>query len=83
MKLHTRLQELSLMNITYFGAILYDINLAMKLDYTISRIFQENSLSELETLHHLCELERTQILQSLALAVLKKHKFYNHLPLQY
>ena len=26
----------------------------------ISRIFQETSLSELETLHHLCELERTQ-----------------------
>ena len=30
------------------------------------------SLSELETLHQLCEIERTQILQSLALAVLKK-----------
>ena len=29
------------------------------------------SRSELETLHQLCELERTQILQSLALAVLK------------
>ena len=29
------------------------------------------SLSELETHHQLCELERTQILQSLALAVLK------------
>ena len=29
------------------------------------------SLSESETLHQLCELERTQILQSLALAVLK------------
>ena len=29
------------------------------------------SLSELETLHQLCELERTQILQSPALAVLK------------
>ena len=29
------------------------------------------SLSELETLHQLWELERTQILQSLALAVLK------------
>ena len=27
------------------------------------------SLSELETFHHLCELERTKILQSLALAV--------------
>ena len=37
----------------------------MKLSYTISRFFQEISLSELETLHHLCELERTQILQSL------------------
>ena len=43
----------------------------MKLDNTISRVFQEMSLSELETLHQLCELERTQILQSLALAVLK------------
>ena len=36
-----------------FGAIHYDIHLDMKLDYTISRIFQEMSLSELETLHHL------------------------------
>ena len=67
----TRLQELSLMNSTYFGNIHYDIHLDMKLDYTISRNFQEMSLSELETLHQLCELERTQILQSLALAVLK------------
>ena len=67
----TRLQELSLMNSTYFGNIHYDIHLDMKLDYTISRIFQEMSLSELETLHQLCELERTQILPSLALAVLK------------
>ena len=67
----TRLQELLLMNTTYFGNIHYDIHLDMKLDYTISRIFQEMSISELETLHQLCELERTQILQSLALAVLK------------
>ena len=58
---------------TYFGAIHYDIHLDMKLDYKISRFFQEISFSELETLHHLCELERTQILQPLALAVLKKH----------
>ena len=43
----------------------------MKLDCTISRIFQEMSLTELETLHQLRKLERTQILQSLALAVLK------------
>ena len=53
------------------GNIHYDIYLDIELDYTISRIFQEMSLSELETLHQLCELERTQILQSLALAVLK------------
>ena len=65
------MQELSLMNSTYFGIIHYDIQLDMKLDYTISRIIQEMSLSELETLHQLCELERTQIVQSLALAVLK------------
>ena len=67
----TRSQKLSLMNNTYFGNIHYDIHLDMKLDYTISRIFQEISLSKLETLHQLCELKRTQILPSLALAVLK------------
>ena len=67
----TRLQELSLMNSTYFGNIQDDIHLDMKLHYTISRIFQEMSLSELETLHELCELERTQMLQSFVLAVLK------------
>ena len=67
----TCLQELSLRNNTYFGATHYDVHLDMKLDCTISRIFQVLSLSELETLHQLCELEITQILQSLALAVLK------------
>ena len=35
----TRLQELSLMNNTFFGIIHYDIHLDRKLDYTISRIF--------------------------------------------
>ena len=55
----TRLQELSLMNSTYFGNIHYNIHLDMKLDYTISRICREMSLSELETLHQLCQLERT------------------------
>ena len=59
------------MNNTYFGAIHYDIHLDKKLDFKMSRSFQEMSLTELETLHQLCELERTQILQSLALEVLK------------
>ena len=34
----TRLQEVSLMNNTNFGAIHYDIHLDKKLDYTKSRI---------------------------------------------
>ena len=38
----TRLHELSLMNNTHFGAIHYEIHLDMKLDYTISKIFQES-----------------------------------------
>ena len=38
----TRLQELSLMNNTYFSAIHYDIHLDMKLDYTVSRTFSRN-----------------------------------------
>ena len=38
------------MNRTCFGAIHCDIQLDMKLDYTISRIFQEMSLSDLQTL---------------------------------
>ena len=59
------------MNNTHFGAIHYDIHLDMKLGYILSRIFQEMSLLELETLQQLCETERTQSLQSLALAVLK------------
>ena len=37
----TRLQELSLMNNTYFDAIHYDVHLDMKLDYAISRNFKK------------------------------------------
>ena len=52
----SRLQELYLMKTRYSRAIHYDIHFDMKLHYTKSRIFQEMSLSELETLHHYCEL---------------------------
>ena len=37
----TRLQELSLMNRTYFGAIHYDIHLDMKLDYTSAEFLKK------------------------------------------
>ena len=55
----TRLRERSLMNNTHFGAIHYEIHLDMKIDCTISRIFQEMSLTEFEILQQLCELQRT------------------------
>ena len=43
----------------------------MKLDYTKRPNFQKIKLSELETLHHLCEIEHGQILQYFGLPVLK------------
>ena len=67
----TGLLEFSLMNKPFFGVIHCGKHLDKKLDYTISQIFQEMSLCEMETLHHLCELERTLMLQSFALAVFK------------
>ena len=67
----TRLLEFSLMNNTNFVAIYYDIHLDLKLDYTVSRTLQEISISKIETPLLLCEFERTPILRSLALAVLK------------
>ena len=76
-KSNTILQEKSIMNNTYFGANHYDIHLDMKLHN--KKNSQEMSLSELETLHHLCEIERTQILQSIALAVLEKKPYAEHL----
>ena len=66
-----RLQELSIKNHTYFGTTNFNIQLDLKFDYTTCGFFPEMSLSELETLHQLCELDRTKILQSLVLAVLK------------
>ena len=50
------------MNNTYFDAFHYDQHLDMKLIYTISKTFQEISLTELGTSYQLCELERTQVL---------------------
>ena len=57
----TRLDELLANSNKHFGASHYDIHLDVKLDCIITRVFQEMSLSELETLNHLCELERKQI----------------------
>ena len=74
----TRLQELSLMNNSFFGNIHYDIHLDMKLDYTISRIFQEMSLSELELLlpyypKEYALRELTQLYSFTGLKVIQNH----------
>ena len=55
------------MNNTYFGANHSEVYV----DYTYRRIFQEPSLSELETRYHSCDLEETQIIPPLALVVFK------------
>ena len=68
------------MNNTHFGATHYEIHLDMKLDYTISRIFQERSLTEVETLHQLCELERTQVQH---LYVFEEKTCYKRIPIFY
>ena len=76
-----RLQKLSLKKNTSCGTIHYDLQLDMKLDYTISWIFQEVSLLELQTFFRLSELKRTQIFESLALAVLKIPYAYTFYPI--
>ena len=72
----TRLQQLSLMNHTVLGAVSYDIHLNMKLGFFISRIYQEISLSEFETLYHLCGSKTAQILYH---SRLKKNLYAGHL----
>ena len=54
-------------NITHTSPQLQNVNH----NKLTKRNFQEMSLTELETLHEICELERTKILQSLTLAILK------------
>ena len=62
---HYKTQRKLLWKVTTY----YDFHLVMNLDYTNSEAFLEMSLSELETFHQISDLERTQILQKLALAV--------------
>ena len=60
---------MSLKTDTYFAAIHCNFHLDLKLDYTITRSFQEDLLSEYETQHNLYEIERTYRLQPLVLAL--------------
>ena len=58
------------MNISNNLAILdYDAHINTKIDFTINHVFKSMTVQELNTLHTICELERTQLLTILAMSV--------------
>ena len=52
-----------------FATIDYDAHINTKLDFTINHVFESMTVQELNTLHTVCELERTQLLTILAMSV--------------
>ena len=58
------------LNISYnFATKDYDAHFSTKIDFTINHIFKSMTVQELNTLHTVCELERTQLLTILAMPV--------------
>ena len=47
----------------------YDAHINTKFDFTINHVFKSMKVQELNTLHTVCELERTQLLTILAMSV--------------
>ena len=47
----------------------YEAHINTKLDYSINHVFKSMSVAELNTLHTICEVERTQLLTILAMSV--------------
>ena len=52
-----------------FATIDYDAHFNIKIDFTINHVFKSMTVQELNTLHRVCELERTQLLTILAMSV--------------
>ena len=52
-----------------FATIDYDAQINTKIDFTINHVFKSMTVQELNTLHTVCELERTQLLTILAMSV--------------
>ena len=52
-----------------FATLDYDANINTKIDFTINYVFESMTVQELNTLHTVCELERTQLLTILAMSV--------------
>ena len=47
----------------------YDAHIKTKIDFTVNHVFKSMTVQELNTLHTICELERTQLLTILAMSV--------------
>ena len=54
-----------------FATLDYDAHINTKIDFTINYVFKSLTVQELNTLHTVCELERTQLLTILAISVKK------------
>ena len=52
-----------------FATLDYDAHINTKIDFTINHVFKSMTVQELNTLHTVCELERTQLLTILAMSV--------------
>ena len=52
-----------------FATIDYDAHINTKIDNTINHVFRSMTVQELNTLHTVCELERSQLLTILAMSV--------------
>ena len=52
-----------------FATLDYDAHINTKNDFTINHVFKSMKVQELNTVHTVCELERTQLLTSLAMSV--------------
>ena len=52
-----------------FATLDYDAHIITKIDITINHVFKSMTVQEMNTLHTVCELERTQLLTILAMSV--------------
>ena len=52
-----------------FATLDFDAHINTKIDFTINNVYKSMTVEELNTLHTICELERTQLLTILAMSV--------------
>ena len=52
-----------------FATVEYEAHINTNIDYSINHVFKTMSVAELNTLHTICEVERSQLLTILARSV--------------